>query len=465
MPGRIDRAGQHARRGGGSGLTGQADVQHGFHVVEPRQLDRRAGDQHGDDRLPGLRQRGHQIVLHLRDRHRGAVEPFGFAALVKADDGKDRVDVAMRGESDRILNEHAVLGAMAVVSLLIPGNGDSAHGRELVKQVLVPRGVHLGRSGTLEACGLGHVTDHRDAGAGLERQRGGRVVAFADDGVLEQHRRVFGHLAGHLVVRRGDAVLEQIVAADAGKPGRRGDFRYLGGTGVEIRLGQGAGPDGPLQLAHGSETGRGHFKGSAGLDRGDRGVRSAPVGDDHAVEAPFVAQDVLQQVLVLVRVHAVDLVVGGHDRHRRGLAHGYLERGEIDLAHRAFVDHGIGGLPAQFLAVDREVLRAGGYAVGLDAADQAGRHAPRDDRILGIVLEVAAAQWIALDVHARSEQHVHVEIVGFLAERLAHLLGERRIPRIGDRAGRGEAGCGFGRFLGDRQFFKFHIVLPCTDLP
>ena len=164
-------------------------------------------------------------------------------------------------------------------------------------------------------------------------------------------------------------------------------------------------------------------------------------------------------------------------------------------------------MTAQLLAVDREMLRAGGDAVGLNAANQTGCHTTGHDRVFGIVLKIAAAQRVALDVHARPEQHVHVEIVGFLAERLAHLLGERRIPRIGDRAGRGEAGCGLGRaeaqmiafaelaahtvgavahhkagdagllvaagipfraarehrgFLGDRQFFKFHIVLPCT---
>ena len=53
---------------------------------------------------------------------------------------------------------------------------------------------------------------------------------------------------------------------------------------------------------------------------------------------------------------------------------------------------------------------------------------------------IASAQRVAFDVHARSKQHVHVEIVSFLAERLAHLFGERRIPGVGHGAGGREAG-------------------------
>ena len=59
-------------------------------------------------------------------------------------------------------------------------------------------------------------------------------------------------------------------------------------------------------------------------------------------------------------------------------------------------------------------------AVALDAANEAGGHTAGDDRIFRIVLEVASAQRVAFDVHARSKQHVHVEIVRFLAQRLAH---------------------------------------------
>lgn len=62
---------------------------------------------------------------------------------------------------------------------------------------------------------------------------------------------------------------------------------------------------------------------------------------------PFVAQDLLQQMLVFVGVDAVDLVVGGHDAHRLGLAHGDFKTGQIQFAHDTFVHHGVAGLAAQ----------------------------------------------------------------------------------------------------------------------
>ena len=129
-----------------------------------------------------------------------------------------------------------------------------------------------------------------------------------------------------------------------------------------------------------------------------------------------------------MRVDAVDFVVRGHDGHRSGLTHGDFKRGQINLAHRALIDHGVGGLATQLLAVDREVLRAGGNTIGLDAADQTCGHAAGHDGVFGIVLKIAAAQRIALDVQAWAEQHIHVQIVRFIAEGLTHLFGERRIP-------------------------------------
>ena len=131
-------------------------------------------------------------------------------------------------------------------------------------------------------------------------------------------------------------------------------------------------------------------------------------------------------MLVFVGVDAVDLVVGGHDGQRLGFTYCDFETGQIQFAHGTLIDHGVAGLAAQLLAVDREMLRACGDAVALDAANEAGGHTAGDDRIFRIVLEVASAQRVAFDVHARSKQHVHVEIVSFLAERLAHLFGERR---------------------------------------
>ena len=88
-------------------------------------------------------------------------------------------------------------------------------------------------------------------------------------------------------------------------------------------------------------------------------------------------------------------------------------------------------MTAQLLAVDREMLRAGGNTVGLNAANQTGCHTTGHDRVFGIVLKIAAAQRVALDVQAWAKQHIHVQIVRFDAKCLAHFFGERRIPGAG----------------------------------
>ena len=67
----------------------------------------------------------------------------------------------------------------------------------------------------------------------------------------------------------------------------------------------------------------------------------APVGHDDALEAPFVAQHVGQQPMVLCGMHAVDAVVGAHDGPRLGLLDDVFESREVDLAQGARADAGI----------------------------------------------------------------------------------------------------------------------------
>ena len=111
-----------------------------------------------------------------------------------------------------------------------------------------------------------------------------------------------------------------------------------------------------------------------------------------------------------------------------GLAYGNLEGGQVEFAHGPLVDHGVGGLPAQFLTVHGEVLGGGGHSLGLDAFNQPRSHVSSHLGILRVVLEVAAAQRVALDVHTRAEHDVHTQALGLSAQRLAHGLGQVRIP-------------------------------------
>ena len=437
VAGRIDFAGQRTYGCGSAGLTGQAHVKYCGNIINPRQFHRRTGNKHNHDRLANTLQRLNQIVLHLRNRHVGTVKTFGFATLIKTDDRKHHIHTILTGQCDGVFHEHAISLALTVVSPLVTGKHQTFSVLDFLKNVLFLGGIHLGGAGSLVTCGCRHITNHGHASTSLERQS--CVI------VLQQHAGAFSHLACHLMMSRCDFVLEQVVAPNADQLGRCCDLCDFCGTSVNVGFRQSSSLNRTFQLAHGSEARRRHFQRTACFDCCDRGVGPTPIGDDHAVKAPFVAQNLLQQMLVFVRVDAVDLVVGGHDGQRLGLTYCDFKTGQIQFTHGAFVNHGVARLATQFLAVDCEMLRACGNAVALNAANQACCHTSGDNRIFGVVLEVTSAQRVALDVQAWAEQHVHVKIVRFVAEGLAHFFGERRIPRIshgscGREAG-GRLGC------------------------
>ena len=145
-------------------------------------------------------------------------------------------------------------------------------------------------------------------------------------------------------------VLIEVVGRGCGQPGTgRRDVEDFLGARVDVGRVQFPGLDGRDDLAGARQTGGGHLKAAAGARGLDGTVRTTPVRDDHAVETPLGAQDVGQQMLVLVRVGAVDEVVGAHDRPRLGLSTDDLEAGQVDLTHRALVHDGIRGHAAQLL--------------------------------------------------------------------------------------------------------------------
>ena len=127
-------------------------------------------------------------------------------------------------------------------------------------------------------------------------------------------------------------------------------------------------------------------------------IAAAPVGDNRAVKAPVLAQDILQQMGVLVGVGAVDEVVAGHNGFGMCLFDNNLKAGQVQLAQAALVHHGVGRHTAQLLAVDGEMLGTGGDTLGLDAAHIACGHLAGEVGVLGEILKVAAAKRAALGV-------------------------------------------------------------------
>ena len=95
-------------------------------------------------------------------------------------------------------------------------------------------------------------------------------------------------------------------------------------------------------------------------------------------------------------------------------------------------------LAVGLLVVQREVLGRGGHAVALHAAHQRSGQVAGQQRILGVVLKVPAAQRVAVDVDGRGQPHADVVLLDLLAGGAAHGLGDLRVPGAGQQAGAGE---------------------------
>ena len=310
----------------------------------------------------------------------GAVQAFGFGELVETH--VDKRHVGALGEGHGLGNESVVRAAMTLIPARISLENEASSclspGFKQFTRCLHASGVDLGGTRSLEARRIGEIADEGNTGPGAQGQE---IVLIA------QKRDRLG----------SDARSQLVVILEVVGPGRRQpggsccDVQNLLGARVDVGGLQFTGLDGRDNLAGSRQAGGGHLETATGARRLNSAVRTAPVRDDHAVETPLGAQDVGQQVLVLVRVGAVNEVVGAHDRPRLSRSADDLKAGQVDFAHRALVHDGIRGHAAQFLRVHGEVLGAGSGTRGLDSFDEAGGHASGKDRVLGKVLKVAAA--------------------------------------------------------------------------
>ena len=177
----------------------------------------------------------------------------------------------------------------------------------------------------------------------------------------------------------------------------------------------------------------------------ERRVHEVPehrVGAHQALEAPLAAQHVAEQFGVAASPLVADVREARHRAARRGLLHRDLERTQVQLAHRLLVEeHVDAGACIRLLVVDHEVLDEDDHVALLGARRHARRDPTRQERILRVVLEVAAALSRAVQVHARRVPAVHAVRVGLLADRVAHLAGKVLVPGRRDdglrRVGRG----------------------------
>ena len=174
------------------------------------------------------------------------------------------------------------------------------------------------------------------------------------------------------------------------------------------------------------------------MKRVGRAFARPPVGHEGAGPAPLAAQDGGVEVVVVVVPEAVDLVVAAHDVVGLADLHADFERPQVDFAEGAFGAARIVGVAVGLLVVQREVLRHGGSAGLLDALRHGRRHKPGEERVFGVILEVAAAERIAVNVHAGAEDAVDAAHFHLQPDLIIHRFDQVVVPRAGEQGTDGQ---------------------------
>ena len=184
------------------------------------------------------------------------------------------------------------------------------------------------------------------------------------------------------------------------------------------------------------------------------------IGDDEAMEAPLVAQQAGDQVVVAASPCITNAVEGGHDAgDGRDLGGGiavsavavvlcivhldlirldaHLKGLEVDLAGRLLVQEGRNAVLAftvaavVLLIVDGVVLDKDIHTAGGDTLTLEGSNVTADERILGVILAVAAGECRAVHIDSRCIPAINAQIVGFIADVFAIMVGQIIVVGLG----------------------------------
>src|SRR5207248_10321594 len=105
-----------------------------------------------------------------------------------------------------------------------------------------------------------------------------------------------------------------------------------------------------------------------------------------------------------------------------------FERGEINLAHGAFVDDRVNVVAVKFGVVTHEVLDGGAHSLALHSFDIAHRDTGSEVWIFAEIFKVAAIQRRAINVHSRPQHEVHAPGASVAADLSPNALGQCSIP-------------------------------------
>ena len=200
----------------------------------------------------------------------------------------------------------------------------------------------------------------------------------------------------------------------------------------------------------------GHIQVAACPEAFDAVIHRTPIGDHHTVKAPFAAEDIRQQLLMVGAMGAVQLGVSAHHGGGLALLHRNFKGRQIKLPQGAAVHHAVGGKTAQLLRVSGKMLQAGAHALRFGTPDKACCQFARKIGVLAEIFKVAPAERVALEVGTGAENKPDPLLLGFFPDGCADFREQFRIPASGSGHLRRKAGGWAG--LVDPQHIR-HILL------
>jgi hypothetical protein len=99
-------------------------------------------------------------------------------------------------------------------------------------------------------------------------------------------------------------------------------------------------------------------------------VGAPPIAHHESLPAPFSAQHLVEQLVVLAAVRSIDTIVSRHEGGRLGILDYKLKGERIDLAQSSLSNHGLDGIALVLVVVADKVLDRGQNALGLDTSDE-----------------------------------------------------------------------------------------------
>ena len=173
-------------------------------------------------------------------------------------------------------------------------------------------------------------------------------------------------------------------------------------------------------------------------DGGQTIANANPVCHHNTFIAPVLTQNLRQQVEVTHRELSVHLIIRCHDGPGVALTDSNLEATQIQFSGSTQADTLIDSSTICLLRIYSEVLGRYANILLLHTLNIGCCNLTRQQRVFGVVFEVTSAEGIAMQVHARAEDHVATVFLGFVADGLSHFADQFRIPGRGQTRANGE---------------------------